>query len=69
MYNNKRTLYERISAKLPDSKPSVIIGIILVIFGVLLVWLRSKDNDPNIQDVELYYVGSTLLVGIALVFV
>lgn len=55
-------------AGLPTSKPSVIIGVIVLVIGLLLLYLRTTSGDAT-MDVEVSYIGSILLVGLALVFV
>ena len=63
----KLTLHHRIRCSLPKSKPKVIIGIMLVIIGLLLLFLRTTTVDDS-PDIEVAYVGSILLVGVAMVF-
>jgi len=74
MLRAKKTFYERAQPKLVKLKTSVIIGIILVIFGFLLLMMRSKNGGTDatngrLEDVEVSYVGSILFVGLAMIFV
>jgi hypothetical protein len=57
-----------VQAGLPTSKPSVIIGIIVLVIGLLLFYLRATATGAT-MDVEVSYIGSILVVGLAMVFV
>ncbi len=65
----KRTLYRRVKDAIPYSNPSLIIGLILIIIGIMLLIMRNADTGNVTQDVEVAYVGSIILVGVALIFV
>lgn len=65
----KKTLYTRVKEWLPYSNPALIVGILLVIIGLLLLFMRNRDMGDVTEDVEVAYVGSIILVGVALIFV
>lgn len=65
----KSTIYERVKEALPYSNPAIIVGIILIVIGLILLYMRSIDTGDVTEDVEVAYVGSIILVGLALLFV